>query len=340
MRQVWISRVGPPEVLEVREAADPTPAAGEVRVRVKASGVNFADTSARIGLYPDAPPIPCVVGYEVSGVIDAVGEGVDAGRVGERVLSLTRFGGYSDVVCVPTENAAVMPEAMGFEEGAAIPVAYLTAHHMLVYLGNVKAGDTVLVHAVAGGVGTAALQICKRYGARVIGTASAGKHEALLAAGLDHAIDYHARDFEPEVKRLTGGRGVDIALDAQGGRSLAKSLRCLAPTGRVFAFGAAAFQPEGKREILPMIREFLATPLFALHPLRLIGENRGIHGVNLGNLWSEGAIMRAQLDALVKLWSEGAIKPVIDATFSFDQAPEAHRRLGERKNVGKVVLIP
>lgn len=307
---------------------------------MRASGVNFADTSARIGIYPDAPPIPCVVGYEVSGEIDAVGEGVDASRVGERVLSLTRFGGYSDVVCVSADNAAPMPAEMTFEEAAAIPVAYLTAHHMLVYLGNVKPNDTVLVHAVAGGVGTAALQLCKHYGARVIGTASASKHAALIAAGLDHAIDYHTSDFEPEVKRLTGGRGVDIALDAQNGKSLAKSLRCLAPTGRVFSFGAAAFQPEGKRAVFSLLKGLLETPLLALHPLRLMNDNRGIHGVNLGHLWSEGAIMRAQLTALVELWKLGAIKPVIDSTYSFEHAPDAHRRLGERKNVGKVLLVP
>ena len=143
MRQIWITRPGAPDVLVLREAPDPTPAAGEVRVRVRAAGVNFADIMARIGMYPDAPPLPFVPGYEVSGVIDAVGPGVDATRVGQRVLAAVRFGGYSDTVCARDEFAIEMPAAMTFEHGAALPVVYFTAHHMLVYLGNVKRGDTV-----------------------------------------------------------------------------------------------------------------------------------------------------------------------------------------------------
>ncbi|MBL8603671.1 MAG: zinc-binding dehydrogenase [Myxococcales bacterium] len=340
MKQVWIPKAGPPEILEVREAPDPAPKAGEVRVRVSAAGINFADTSARIGMYPDAPPFPCVVGYEASGVIDAVGEGVDAARVGERVLVLTRFGGYASVLCVPSLQAAPMPEAMSFEEAAALPVVYLTAHHMLVYLGNVKARDTVLIHAAAGGVGLAALQLCKHIGAKTIGTASASKHEYLKKAGLDHAIDYNTQDFEAEVKRITDGRGVDIALDAQGGESVAKSLRSLAPTGRVFAFGAASLQPEGKKNVFSAIGGLLGFPLMPLHPIRLMNDNRGIFGVNVGHLWGEVPLLREQLDALVKLYEAGAIKPVIDSTFGFSKAAEGHRRLLERRNIGKVLLLP
>lgn len=340
MRQVWITRHGPPDVLQVKEAPDPSPKPGEVRVRVAAAGVNFADTSARIGLYPDAPPPPCVVGYEVSGTIDAVGEGVDAARVGRRVMALIRFGGYSDVVCVPEAQAIDIPDALGFEAAAAIPVVYLTAHHMLYHLGHVKPGDTVLIHAAAGGVGIAALQLCKHVGARTLGTASASKHEQLKAMGLDEAIDYRTQDFEAEVKRLTNGRGVDIALDAQGGESLAKSFRCLAPAGRVFAFGAAAFQPDGTKSLFSVLKGFFSTPLLALHPLRLMDANKGIHGVNVGHLWGETAMLKQQLDAIVALWEAGVVRPVVDAVVPFAEAPAAHLRLMERRNVGKVVLVP
>lgn len=340
MRQVWITKAGPPEVLQVREAPDPAPGPGEVRVRVAAAGVNFADTSARLGLYPDAPPIPFVVGYEVSGTIDAVGEGVDAARVGTRVFAMTRFGGYSDVVCVPQGQAIPMPAAMTFDEGAALPVVYLTAHHMLVHLGNVQRGDTVLIHAAAGGVGLAALQLCKHAGATTIGTASASKHAYLRDAGLDHAIDYRTQDFEAEVLAVTGRRGVDIALDAQGGESLAKSLRCLAPAGRLFAFGAASFTEAGTRNYFTIAKGFLHTPLLALHPLNLMGHNRGVIGVNMGRLWGETRLLQKQFEQLVALYERGAIKPVVDARVPFDQAPEAHRRLMERKNIGKVLLVP
>ena len=340
MRQIWITRHGTPDVLVLREAPDPTPVAGEVRVRVQASGVNFADIMARIGMYPDAPPSPFVPGYEVSGIIDAVGPGVEASRVGQRVLAAVRFGGYSDTVCARSEFAIELPAAMSFEDGAALPVVYFTAHHMLVYLGNVKRGDTVLIHAAAGGVGLAALQLCRHVGAVTIGTASASKHEYLKSAGLDHAIDYHTQDFAAEVRRLTGGRGVDIALDAQGGESLKKSFHALAPTGRLFAFGAASLSPEGKRDVFSMVKGVLQMPFLDLLPFNLMNDNRGIFGVNMGHLWDESKILLGQLNQLLVLYGEGAIKPVIDSTFSFENAPAAHQRIHDRKNVGKVLLTP
>jgi NADPH:quinone reductase-like Zn-dependent oxidoreductase len=295
---------------------------------------------ARIGMYPDAPPLPFVPGYEVSGVIDAVGEGVDAARVGQRVLAAVRFGGYSDVVNARGEFAIEMPAAMSFEEGAGLPVVYFTAHHMLVYLGNVKRGDTVLIHAAAGGVGLAALQLCKHAGAVTIGTASASKHGYLKAAGLDHAIDYHTQDFGAEVRRLTGGRGVDIALDAQGGESLTKSLRALAPTGRLFAFGAASLSPDGTRSVFSMVKGVLQMPLLDLLPFNLMNDNRGVFGVNMGHLWDESKILLGQLNQLLALYEQGAVKPVIDSTFSFEEAAAAHQRIHDRKNVGKVLLTP
>lgn len=340
MRQIWITRAGAPEVLVLREAPDPTPAAGEVRVRVRASGVNFADVMARIGMYPDAPPLPFVPGYEVSGVIDAVGEGVDPARVGQRVLAAVRFGGYADTVCARDAFAIEMPAAMTFEHAAALPVVYFTAHHMLVYLGNVKRGDTVLIHAAAGGVGLAALQLCKHAGAVTIGTASASKHDYLRAAGLDHAIDYHTQDFAEEVRRLTDGRGVDIALDAQGGDSLKRSLRALAPTGRLFAFGAASLSPDGTRDLLSMVKGVLQMPMIDLFPFNLMNDNRGIFGVNMGHLWDESKILLGQLTQLLALYEQGAILPTVDSTFAFDDAASAHQRIHDRKNIGKVLLIP
>lgn len=338
MRQVWITRHGSPDALVLKEAPDPEPAKGEVRVRVRAAGVNFADHMARIGMYPDAPPLPFVPGYEVSGVIDAVGEGGDAARVGQRVLAAVRFGGYADTVCARDEFAIEMPAAMTFEHGAAIPVVYFTAHHMLVYLGNVKPGDTVLIHAAAGGVGLAALQLCKHAGAVTIGTASAGKHEYLRSAGLDHAIDYNTQDFAEEVRRITNGRGVDIALDAQGGESLKKSLRSLAPTGRLFAFGAASLSPDGTRDVFSMVKGVMQMPLLDLLPFNLMNDNRGVFGVNMGHLWDEAPILLRQLKQLLALYEEGAISPVIDSTFKLEDAGGAHQRLIDRKNVGKVLL--
>ena len=182
MRQIWITKIGPPEVLEVKEAPDPEPKAGEVRIRVEASGVNFADIMGRLGLYPDLPRIPVVPGYEVSGHIDAVGEGVAPNWAGRDVLAATRFGGYADTICVPIKQVFARPPGMSALEAASIPVNYFTAWQLIVVMGGLKANETVLIHSAGGGVGIAATQIAKHIGAQVIGTASAAKTRRITRA--------------------------------------------------------------------------------------------------------------------------------------------------------------
>jgi NADPH:quinone reductase-like Zn-dependent oxidoreductase len=337
MRQIWISRAGRPDVLELREAPDPTPQAGEVRIRVAASGINFADLSARMGIYPDMPPIPCVVGYEVAGHVDGIGAGVEGVRDGDSVVALTRFGGYSDVVCVPRAQIVPIPEGISLSSAAAVPVNYLTAWLMLIDLGNVRPGHTVLVHAAAGGVGQAALQICKLRGAKVIGTASASKHPRLREVGVDHCIDYNTQDFEAEVMRLTEGRGVDIVLDAVGGESYAKSYRCLRSCGRLFMFGASSFAPSDKRQILPILKGLLRTPTF--RPFKLLDQNRGVFGINLGHLWHEIDRLGVLFHEVMKEVGEHRLVPVIDREFPFEQAAAAHAYMQGRNNFGKVLLV-
>jgi NADPH:quinone reductase-like Zn-dependent oxidoreductase len=338
MRQVWITKTGGPEVLEVREAPDPEVTAGHVRVRVKYSGVNFADAAARLGLYPDAPPIPCVVGYEVSGIVDAVGAGVEGFKPGDRVLAFTRFGGYSDVVVAPRDFVYPIPDDLGFDKAAGIPVTYLTAWMMLVYLGNVRRGETVLVHAAAGGVGISALQICKLRGARVIGTASAGKHARLKELGVAHCIDYTKENFQTEVARITEGHGVDIALDAVGGKSHRMSYDSLAPLGKLMMFGASSFSPGSTRSIPAVVKGFFSMPKFK--PLKLMDVNRGVFGVNLGHLWGEGAKLRGMMEEIMPHIASRALDPIIDQVFPFSKASEAHSRLHDRKNFGKILLEP
>ena len=329
MRQVWIARKGGPEVLELREAPDPQPGPEEVRIRVRAAGVNFADLMARRGLYPDAPKLPFVPGYEVAGEIDAG----PPHRIGQRVLVLTRFGGYSDAVVVPAKRAIEIPPRMSFAEAAAIPVNWLTAWHMLVELCNVKRGQIVLVHAAAGGVGTAALQICRRAGAEVIGTASGSKHARLRELGLTHAIDYRTQDFEAEVKRITGGRGVHVILDAVGGASIKKGWRCLAPTGKLVVFGASSVM-QGPVGMLSSVLRM--TPFW---PLKVMQENKALIGVNVGRLWSEEDLLTSELRAILQGIAEGAFRPIVDAEVPLGEARRAHERLEQRENFGKVVLV-
>jgi NADPH:quinone reductase-like Zn-dependent oxidoreductase len=307
-------------------------------VRVRASGINFADILARMGLYQDSPPLPTVVGYEVSGVVDGVGDGVEDVSDGDRVVCATRFGGYSDVVCVPATQALPIPEKLDFEDAAAIPVNWLTAWYMLIRLGNLQAGEQVLVHACAGGVGIAALQICRHFGAEVIGTASASKHDRLRQMGVAHCIDYRTQDFETEVRRITHGRGVDVVLDAVGGRSFGASYRVLNELGRLFLFGASAYAPGTRRQLLPALIEFIKQPNFK--PFDLMLKNRGVFGFNLGRLWHRTEETNAMLQTILALFADGSFSSVVDTTFPFRRAADAHRYIQDRKNFGKVLLVP
>jgi synaptic vesicle membrane protein VAT-1 len=340
MRQIWITKAGPPEVLQVRQAPDPEPKAGEVRIRVEASGINFAEILGRLGIYPDLPPIPVVPGYEVGGRIDALGAGVDARWTGRDVFALTHFGGYADVICVPLARVFERPDGMSAAEGAAIPVNYLTAWQLCVVMGGLKRGETVLVHSVGGGVGIAATQIAKHIGATVIGTASAAKHAEMRAFGVDHLIDYRTEDFETRTREITGGRGVELILDAVGGTSWKKGYRLLAPTGRLGMFGISAAASGKNRSILSMLNLLAGTPWLQFNPLMLMSANKGVFGVNLGHMWGEVERLRDWADALLALWRQGAIKPKIAGTFRFDEAAQAHHFIQDRKNIGKVILTP
>jgi NADPH:quinone reductase-like Zn-dependent oxidoreductase len=337
VRQVVILRHGPPEVLTLREAPDPTPGEGELRVAVRASGVNFADILARLGLYPDAPKPPVVVGYEVCGTVDRVGSGVAAPRVGDRVVALTRFGGYADQVVVPAAFAFPVPPAIDAAAAAAIPVNYVTALIALYRMANVAAGETVLVHGAGGGVGIAATQLAKLRGATVIGTASAAKHEAIRALGVDHTIDYRTADVVSEVRRLTNGRGVDVVLDPIGGRSFADSYRMLAPLGRLIAYGVSSIATGDRRSLWRALTTMVAMPRF--NPLSLMNRNRGVFGLNVGHLWSERDRLAEGMTLLLDEVGAGRLRPIVARTFPLDRAADAHRFMQSRLNIGKVVLI-
>jgi synaptic vesicle membrane protein VAT-1 len=336
MRQIVFTKYGPPEVLQVREASEPVPGPGEVRISVQAAGINFADVLARLGLYPDAPSLPLVVGYEVAGVVDAVGPGVEARGKGDRVLAFTRFGGYSESVVVRAEMAFPVPAGLTDAEAAAVPVNYLTAHLALYRQANVQAGETVLVHSVGGGVGIAALQLAKLRGAVVLGTASASKHDALRAMGVDHLIDYRTADVGAEVRRLTRGRGVDVVLDPIGGKSFRESYGLLAPLGRAVLYGASSAVSGERRRWWRALQTLWEMPAFKAIPL--INANRGVFGLNLAHLWSEARTLGAGMERILAELAAGRLRPVVARTFPLSEAAAAHRFLQSRSNIGKVLL--
>jgi NADPH:quinone reductase-like Zn-dependent oxidoreductase len=335
MRQAVISRHGDADVFEMRESPDPVPGEGQVRIRVRAAGINFADILARIGLYPDAPKPPVVVGYEVAGVVDAVGNGVTNPHEGDRVVALTRFGGYADCVVVPAGQVYRFPDRLSDAEAAAVPVTYLTAAIALYRMAALTAGETVLVHNAGGGLGIAATQLARLRRATVIGTASVGKHDALRSFGVEHAIDYRHGNVEAEVKRLTRGRGVDVILDPIGGKSFGASYRMLAPLGRLVMLGISSMSGE-KRNVWRVLRSWWAMKPF--DALSLINRNRGVFGLNVGHLWEERRQLQTLMDLLMTELSAGRLEPVVARTFPLERVADAHRYIQNRSNIGKVVL--
>ncbi len=339
MRAITITKHGGPGVLQVRESPDPTPGEGEVRIAARACGLNFAEVMARQGLYPDAPKPPCVVGYEGAGVVDAVGPGVKGMKEGDRVLYLSRFGGHASHVVVPVAQAVPMPDAMTFEQGAAIPVVYLTAYHMLFRIARVRPRERVLVHMAAGGVGIAVLQLARTVeGLELFGTASASKHDKLRELGCTHPIDYRSLDYVAEVRRLTNGQGVDVVLDALGGPDWTKGFELLREGGMLVAFGLANANTGKTRNLFKVLGQIIRVPRFS--PMKLMDVNKAVAGVNIGHMWSRVDLLREEIDEVMKLFEAGVVAPVIDGTYPFDRAGEAHERLGQGKNVGKVLLIP
>ncbi|HEX2371154.1 MAG TPA: medium chain dehydrogenase/reductase family protein [Solirubrobacterales bacterium] len=343
MRAVVITRHGGPEVLRVEERPTSPPGPGEVAISVRAAGINFADTMARCGTYPDAPPPPCVIGYEVAGEVESVGAGVESVREGDRVCAATRFGGYSEHVTVPAGQVFPLPQDVPFEQGAAFPVNYGTAYAALVIMGGVRAGDRVLIHSAGGGVGTAATQVAKARGAEVFGTASASKHDAIRANGVDHAIDYRSTDFEDEVRRITGGDGVDVIIDALGPASFRKDYRLLRPGGRLVMYGLADVQTGDTRNVPAVLRNLVRMP-FATVPwwksLSMMNENKGVFGLNMLHWWDQEGDLERVTEPLAAALEAGELEPVVAEAFPFDRAGDAHRFLQDRRNIGKVVLVP
>jgi NADPH:quinone reductase-like Zn-dependent oxidoreductase len=244
------------------------------------------------------------------------------------------------VVCAPANQVFARPAGLSAIDAAAIPINYLTAWQLLVVMGGLKKGETVLIHSVGGGVGIAATQIAKHIGARVIGTASAAKHGELATLGVDHLIDYRTEDFETRARAITERRGVHLILDPVGGESLKKGFRLLAPTGRLGAFGASTLAQGKTRSLVGALSMLASTPWVQFNPLALMNANKGVFGVNLKHLWDDPELMRAWAGQVLELWSKGAIKPKIARSFSFAEAAAAHHFLQDRKNIGKVVLTP
>lgn len=335
MRAVAIRRTGPPESLACEDMPLREAGEGEVRIRVHRAGVNFADVLARQGIYPDAPKPPFVPGYEVSGVVESAGKGVDGLRAGDRVAAFTRFGGYAEFALADARFTVPLAPDIDFTTAAAVPVNFATAYHCLFHTGPLFPGDRVLIHAAAGGVGLAAVQMAKGAGAELFGTAGSGeKIDFLRTFGVDHPIDYQRQDFVEEVRKATGGEGVDVILDSIGGSMIGRDLRVLRPGGRIVSLGLAA--ASGKSRPM-MLRELMSAP--RLQPIKLLESSRGFFGVNILRIFDHRPALGAVLlRAVFDLAERGEARPVIAAEIPLESAGEAHRLLQSRTSIGKIVL--
>jgi len=342
MRAMLVRRYGSPEVFEWGQVPDPQPKPGEVLIRVKAIGVNFAEVLQRMGLYPKTPKPPFVPGLEISGVVEKFSSGGKPGeseafRPGDAVVALTGFNAYAEWVSVPARNVYRLPPGMPFEDAAAIPVNYVTAYHSLFTMGNMQAGDRILIHGAAGGVGIAAIQLARTRGLVIFGSAGPTKQDYLRKIGVNHPIDYEKTDFVEAVRKFAP-EGIELVMDAIGGKSFSRSYQCLGPTGRLVVFGfSAAAGPSGERNWARAIGAVMQTPRFS--PLKLLADSIAVIGVNLTKLAARGQLVRNELNELFRLYAANQIKPVIGKTFPLAEAAAAHRYIHERKNIGKILLL-
>jgi putative PIG3 family NAD(P)H quinone oxidoreductase len=324
MRAVVISEPGGPEVLQWEEVPDPEPGAGEVLIDVAAAGVNRADLLQRQGLYPPPPGASHYPGMEVSGRIEATGPGVTGWQPGDEVCALMAGGGYAEKVVVPAGQVLPVPPGLDLVQAAALPETACTVYANLVQVGKLRAGETLLVHGGASGIGTTAIQLGKALGARVICTAgSAAKLDRCRALGADVAISYRDEDFVEVVKDVTGGHGADVILDIMGAKYLARNLAALATYGRLVIIGRQG----GNRAELDLGV--------------LQSKQASIHATTLRNrpVAEKSAIMAAVGDVVWPLVSDGTVTPVIEDTVPMAQAADAHRILEAGGHTGKVLLV-
>jgi len=320
MRTILVNDSGGPEVLSVEEVDTPEPQAGQVRVRVCSAGVNYADIMQREGLYPNGPKPPYGAGFEVAGTVDSVGEGVTQWEPGERVMGFCSAG-YSEFVVAPASTLMPCPDGLDFEHCAAIPCQYLTAYHTLFTLAGLEPGQTVLIQAAAGGLGSVLVQLAKLAGATVIGTCgSAEKVEFLRSLECDHMINYNEEDFVEVVKGITDGEGCHLVVESVGGEVFEKSMRCLRRRGRIVTLGVASKQPG------------------VVNPVELLAKNLTLSGFHLNDYMVDAEAQQMALRKLYEWVGSGELTFHVRHVYPLDEAAQAHRDISDRRTLGKVVL--
>jgi NADPH2:quinone reductase len=339
MKAVFVTRYGGPDVLQFGEAPLPEPGQDQVLVRVHCIGLNFADIVGRFGAYPGTPKPPYIPGLEFSGVVVGIGSRVTRFSTGDRIMGYSKLGSHAEYVLVNQYFATVIPAKMTYEEGASFLVSMLSAYHGLVRLANLHTGEYLLVHAAAGGVGLACLQIGRHLNAEVFATAGTDEKVALARTfGAHHVINYTTNAFEKEIERITNGYGVDVVMDSVGGDVFKKSWQMLAPMGRYLMLGVSSMTTANGNLTRTMIADAYEQmkPIF---PPSLIHTNKAIFGFNLGLITGKERYFEEAATELLTWYHLGVIRPLVGKVFPFDEIVEAHRYLQNRQSVGKVVVM-
>lgn len=342
LRKVLIRKAGSYERLEIVSAEVPKPGPGEVLVKSVAAGVNFADCFVRMGLYASAKEYvgwPITPGFEFSGTVEALGEGVTGLSVGDEVFGVMRFGAYASHVVTKRELVFKIPKGMTTEEAAGFPAVFLTAYFPLFEQLRVRKGSRVLVHSAAGGVGTALVQLAKVQGCFVVGVVgSSHKVETVKALGADFVIDKSQEDLWARAKEASPG-GYDIVLDANGVETLKKSYESLAPAGRLVVYGFHTMlrkEGGGSAPWLKLARDYLRTPRF--NPLDLTNDNKSVLAFNLSYLFDRSEIFEEAMTRLIAWFMEGRVRAPKTTAYPFEKVADAHRALESGQTVGKLVL--
>jgi NADPH:quinone reductase-like Zn-dependent oxidoreductase len=335
--QVLVKHGSPREAFELRELPTPEPGPGQLRIAVEAFGLNYADVSARQGTYLDAPPIPCVIGYDVVGRVDALGAGVSDPPLGQRVTALTRFGGYATAAITDGRAVVAIPEDMDVGVAVALPTQGCTAYFCAEEMVRLHAGNHVLVQAAAGGVGTLLVQLCKARGCVVYGTAGSDDKLAYLREiGVDHPINYRRTEFAEEIRRIRGSDGLDVIFDSLGGSAVRKGLRLLAAGGRIVCLGAA----ERQAGPLQWARDLKFAASFGFpHPIPLLMSCKSILGVNMLRIADQRPETLGRcLQEVARLARDGVLRPTVGGRFAATELPAAHELLAGRRSTGKIVV--
>ncbi len=323
------------KAFEIREIPKPSVMQGEVLIKVAAFGLNFADGMARNGMYKEAPPLPAVLGYDVAGTIEEIGDGVQNLKKGDRVTAMTRFGGYAAYAVTNASAVAIIPDQLDAATATALTTQYCTAFYAASEMVNLHNGNKVLIQSGAGGVGTALIQFAKYKQCEIFATAGSGdKINYLKQLGAHHPINYNTENFETVIKKITGQKGVNVIFDAVGGKSVKKGMRLLAPGGRLVCYGAAALS---NKNIFGKIKTALQFGFY--HPAMLMMPSKSIIGINmLAIADSQPAVIERCLSAVMKLYEAGIFAPEIAKVFNANEIAEAHDFLEKRKSIGKVVV--